>query len=230
MAKEKTSAEKANNEAEEKKTEENKAAETKAEETKAEEMKSKESEPDGESKASEEAASEEKASDETADAPKKEKKGLFGKKTDPEKDKLKEQVDELNDKLIRQIAEFDNFRKRTEKEKDQMFETGARSVIEKILPVIDNFERGFQAVEKEDEDDSFTQGMRMVYKQLMDELDKMEVKPIEATGKEFDPNLHNAVMHIDDESLGENIVAEELQKGYTYRGSVVRHSMVKVAN
>ena len=128
------------------------------------------------------------------------------------------------------MAEFDNFRKRTEKEKDQMFETGARSVIEKILPVIDNFERGFQAVEKEDEEDSFTQGMRMVYKQLMDELDKMEVKPIEAAGKEFDPNLHNAVMHIDDESLGENIVAEELQKGYTYRGSVVRHSMVKVAN
>lgn len=225
MAKEKTSAEKANKEAEEKKTEETKTEETKAEETTS----------DVESKASEEAASEEavsgeKASDETEDAPKKEKKGLFGKKSDPEKDKLKEQVEELNDKLIRQMAEFDNFRKRTEKEKDQMFETGARSVIEKILPVIDNFERGFQAVEKEDEEDSFTQGMRMVYKQLMDELDKMEVKPIEAAGKEFDPNLHNAVMHIDDESLGENIVAEELQKGYTYRGSVVRHSMVKVAN
>ncbi len=226
MAKEKTSAEKANKEAEEKKSEETKAneatnEETKNTETKAEEVNSKESAADGENKASEEAASEEKAS---------KKKGLFGKKSDPEKDKLKEQVDELNDKLIRQMAEFDNFRKRTEKEKDQMFETGAKSVIEKILPVIDNFERGFQSVEKEDEEDSFTQGMRMVYKQLMDELDKMEVKPIEATGKEFDPNLHNAVMHIDDESLGENIVAEELQKGYTYRGSVVRHSMVKVAN
>ncbi len=235
MAKEKTSAEKANKEAEEKKSEETKAneatnEETKNTETKAEEVNSKESAADGENKASEEAASEEKASDETEDAPKKEKKGLFGKKSDPEKDKLKEQVDELNDKLIRQMAEFDNFRKRTEKEKDQMFETGAKSVIEKILPVIDNFERGFQSVEKEDEEDSFTQGMRMVYKQLMDELDKMDVKPIEATGKEFDPNLHNAVMHIDDESLGENIVAEELQKGYTYRGSVVRHSMVKVAN
>lgn len=225
MAKEKTSAEKANKEAEEKKTEETKTEETKAEETTSD-VESKASE----ETASEEAASEEKASGETEDAPKKEKKGLFGKKTDSEKDKLKEQVEELNDKLIRQMAEFDNFRKRTEKEKDQMFETGARSVIEKILPVIDNFERGFQAVEKEDEEDSFTQGMRMVYKQLMDELDKMEVKPIEATGKEFDPNLHNAVMHIDDESLGENIVAEELQKGYTYRGSVVRHSMVKVAN
>ena len=226
MAKEKTSAEKANKEAEEKKNEETKAneatnEETKNTETKAEEVNSKESAADGENKASEEAASEEKAS---------KKKGLFGKKSDPEKVKLKEQVDELNDKLIRQMAEFDNFRKRTEKEKDQMFETGAKSVIEKILPVIDNFERGFQSVEKEDEEDSFTQGMRMVYKQLMDELDKMEVKPIEATGKEFDPNLHNAVMHIDDESLGENIVAEELQKGYTYRGSVVRHSMVKVAN
>ncbi len=226
MAKEKTSAEKANKEAEEKKSEETKAneatnEETKNTETKAEEVNSKESAADGENKASEEAASDEKAS---------KKKGLFGKKSDPEKDKLKEQVDELNDKLIRQMAEFDNFRKRTEKEKDQMFETGAKSVIEKILPVIDNFERGFQSVEKEDEEDSFTQGMRMVYKQLMDELDKMEVKPIEATGKEFDPNLHNAVMHIDDESLGENIVAEELQKGYTYRGSVVRHSMVKVAN
>lgn len=225
MAKEKTSAEKANKEAEEKKTEETKTEETKAEETTSD-VESKASE----EAASEEAVSEEKASDETEDAPKKEKKGLFGKKTDPEKDKLKEQVEELNDKLIRQMAEFDNFRKRTEKEKDQMFETGAKSVIEKILPVIDNFERGFQAVEKEDEEDSFTQGMRMVYKQLMDELDKMEVKPIEAAGKEFDPNLHNAVMHIDDESLGENIVAEELQKGYTYRGSVVRHSMVKVAN
>jgi molecular chaperone GrpE len=233
MAKEKTSAEKANKEAEEKKTEETRTEETKTEEAKAEEVSSKDT--DGENKASEEAASseatsEEKSSDETEDAPKKEKKGLFGKKTDAEKDKLKEQVEELNDKLIRQMAEFDNFRKRTEKEKDQMFETGAKSVIEKILPVIDNFERGFQAVEKEDENDSFTQGMRMVYKQLMDELDKMEVKPIEATGKEFDPNLHNAVMHVDDESLGENIVAEELQKGYTYRGSVVRHSMVKVAN
>lgn len=225
MAKEKTSAEKANKEAEEKKTEETKTEETKAEETTSD-VESKASE----EVASEEATSEEKASGETEDAPKKEKKGLFGKKTDSEKDKLKEQVEELNDKLIRQMAEFDNFRKRTEKEKDQMFETGARSVIEKILPVIDNFERGFQAVEKEDEEDSFTQGMRMVYKQLMDELDKMEVKPIEAAGKEFDPNLHNAVMHIDDESLGENIVAEELQKGYTYRGSVVRHSMVKVAN
>ena len=233
MAKEKTSAEKANKEAEEKKTEETRTEETKTEEAKAEEVSSKDT--DVENKASEEAASseatsEEKSSGETEEAPKKEKKGLFGKKTDSEKDKLKEQVEELNDKLIRQMAEFDNFRKRTEKEKDQMFETGAKSVIEKILPVIDNFERGFQAVEKEDENDSFTQGMRMVYKQLMDELDKMEVKPIEATGKEFDPNLHNAVMHVDDESLGENIVAEELQKGYTYRGSVVRHSMVKVAN
>ena len=158
------------------------------------------------------------------------KKGLFGKNKDSEKEKLKEENAELKDKLLRQMAEFDNFRKRNDKEKDAMFEAGAKSVIEKILPVVDNFERGFSSVESEDEDDPFTKGMRMVFKELTGELEKLDVKPIEAVGKEFDPELHNAVMHVDDESLGENIVAEELQKGYTYRGSVVRHSMVKVAN
>ena len=127
------------------------------------------------------------------------------------------------------MAEFDNFRKRTEKEKAAMYEIGARSVIEKILPVVDNFERGL-AVEDENSQDPFVQGMQKIYKQLMSTLEAMEVKPIEAVGKEFNPDFHNAVMHVEDENFGENIVAEEFQKGYTYRDSVVRHSMVKVAN
>lgn len=158
------------------------------------------------------------------------KKKLFGKGKDKEKDKLKEQVAELNDKVVRQMAEFDNFRKRTEKEKQKMFETGAKSVIEKILPVVDNFERGIAALSDEEKEGQFAQGVIMVYKQLMDELEKMEVKPIEAVGQEFNPDLHNAVMHIEDENLGENVIAAELQKGYTYRDQVVRHSMVQVAN
>ncbi len=156
------------------------------------------------------------------------KKKLFGGK-EKKKDKLQEQIDELKDKNMRQMAEFENFRKRTEKEKQAMFETGARSVIEKLLPVVDNFERGLGAL-KEEEKGAFSEGMEMIYKQLMSELEKLEVKPIDAVGKEFDPNLHNAVMHVDDEELGENVVAEELQKGYMYRETVVRHSMVKVAN
>lgn len=182
-----------------------------------------------------EAATEEVADDAASEDAEKEAAGatlkekLFGKK-DSKEAKLQEQIDELNDKVVRQMAEFDNYRKRTEKEKQQMFETGARSVIEKVLPVIDNFERGFAALPEEQKSDSFAEGMSMVYKQLMTELEKIEVKPIEAVGKEFDPNLHNAVMHVDDDSLGENVVAEELQKGYTYRDTVVRHSMVKVAN
>ena len=128
------------------------------------------------------------------------------------------------------MAEFDNFRKRTEKEKSQMYEIGAKDIIEKILPVVDNFERGLDAVKEEDKEDPFIQGMEMVYKQLMTVLGELGVKPIEAIGKEFDPNLHNAVMHVEDENFGENIIAEEFQKGYMYRDSVVRHSMVKVAN
>ncbi len=143
------------------------------------------------------------------------------------KDKL---IDELNDKYMRTFAEFDNFRKRSEKEKAAMFELGAKSIIEKILPVIDNFERGFLTVEEEDKEDAFVKGMDMVYKQMVSTLEEAGVKAIDAVGQQFDPNLHNAVMHIDDDSFGENEVAEEFQKGYTYRESVVRHSMVKVAN
>ena len=160
------------------------------------------------------------------DAEKKTGKKLFGKK----KDKKDEKIEELTDKLTRQMAEFDNFRKRTEKEKSQMYEVGAEDIIEKILPVVDNFERGLDAVKEEDKEDPFIQGMEKVYKQLMTTLEGIEVKPIEAVGQEFDPNLHNAVMHVEDENLGENIIAEEFQKGYMYRDSVVRHSMVKVAN
>ena len=157
------------------------------------------------------------------------KSKLFGKK-DKKEDKLKEQINELNDKVMRQMAEFDNYRKRTEKEKQQMFETGAKSVIEKILPVVDNFERGFAALPEDEKGSAFAEGMLMVYKQLMTEFEKIEVKPIEAVGQEFDPNFHNAVLHVEDDELGENIVAEELQKGYMYKDEVLRHSMVKVAN
>lgn len=157
------------------------------------------------------------------------KKGFFGKKKD-KKDKKDVQIEELTDRLKRQMAEFDNFRKRTEKEKSAMFEVGAKSVIEKMLPVVDNFERGLAAVPEDKKDDPFAEGMEKIYKQLMGTLEELEVKAIEAVGQEFDPNFHNAVMHIEDEELGDNIVAEEFQKGYTYRENVVRHSMVKVAN
>ena len=156
------------------------------------------------------------------------KKGLFKRK--PKKDKKDEQIEELTDKLKRQMAEFDNYRKRTEKEKSGMYEIGAKDVIEKILPVIDNFERGLAAVPEEQKEDSFVTGMEMIYKQMMTTLEGIGVKPIEAVGQEFNPDLHNAVMQIEDEELGENIVAEEFQKGYTYRDNVVRSSMVKVAN
>lgn len=173
----------------------------------------------------EEQAEEDAAEEDHQAAP---KKGFFGKKKD-KKDKKDIQIEELTDKVRRQLAEFDNFRKRTEKEKSAMYEIGARSVIEKILPVVDNFERGLAAVD-ENSEDPFVQGMQKIYKQLMSTLEAMEVTPIEAKGQEFNPDLHNAVMHVEDESLGENVVAEELQKGYLYRGNVVRHSMVKVAN
>lgn len=167
----------------------------------------------------------EETSETEADA-KNEKKGFFKKK----KDKKDEQIEELNDRLKRNMAEFDNFRKRTEKEKAAMFEVGAKSVIEKILPVVDNFERGFATVAEEEKEAPFVQGMDKTYKQLMKVLEDLEVLPIEAVGKEFDPAFHNAVMHVDDENVGDNVVVEEFQKGYTYRGSVVRFSMVKVAN
>lgn len=157
----------------------------------------------------------------------KEKK-LFGKKN--KKDKKDEKIEELTDRLTRQMAEFDNFRKRTEKEKSQMYEIGAKDIIDKILPVVDNFERGLAAVTEEDKSHPFMEGMDKIYKHLMTTLEGVGVKPIEAVGTEFDPNLHNAVMHVEDEDFGENVVAEELQKGYMYRDTVVRHSMVKVAN
>ena len=153
---------------------------------------------------------------------------FFGKKN--KKDKKDEKIEELTDKVIRQMAEFDNFRKRTEKEKSQMYEIGAKDIIDKILPVIDNFERGLAVVPEDKKDDSFVQGMEMIYKQLMTTLESAGVKVIEAVGQEFNPDFHNAVMHVEDDEVGENIVVEEFQKGYMYRESVVRYSMVKVAN
>ena len=172
----------------------------------------------------------EEAEEAVAEEPETEKeKGSFFKKKE-KKDKTDEKIEELTDRVRRQMAEFDNFRKRTEKEKTQMFETGAKSIVEKILPVVDNFERGLAAVTEEEKGSPFVEGMEKIYKQMMTMLEEAGVKPIEAVGQEFDPNLHNAVMHIEDEEFGENIIAEEFQKGYTYRDSVVRHSMVKVAN
>lgn len=163
---------------------------------------------------------------------KKEGRGLFGRKN--KKDKKDEQIESLTDRLTRQMAEFDNFRKRTEKEKSAMYEIGAKSIVEQILPVVDSFERGLAAaregMEEEAQENAFLTGMDQIYKQLMKALEDAGVRPIEAVGAPFDPNLHNAVMHVDDEALGENVVAEEFQKGYMYRDSVVRHSMVKVAN
>ena len=157
--------------------------------------------------------------------------GLFGgKKLKKELEKKAEQISELTDRNMRLMAEFDNYRKRTEKEKAAMYGMGAKDVVEKILPVIDNFERGFSLVAEEDMEDPFTQGMEKIYKQFITVLEGLGVTPIEAVGKEFDPNYHNAVMHVDDENYGENIVVEEFQKGYLYKDSVVRHSMVKVAN
>lgn len=146
------------------------------------------------------------------------------------KDKKDEQIEELKDRVTRQMAEFENFRKRTEKEKSQMFEVGVKTMVEKILPVVDNFERGLAQVPEDKKDDSFVEGMNMIYKQMMTAFDEIGVKPIEAVGKEFDPNLHNAVMHVDDDTLPENSIVEEFQKGYIYHDQVVRHSMVKVAN
>lgn len=174
-----------------------------------------------------EAEAEETEEAENGKEEKKEKKGFFGKKKEDPRDA---QIEELNDKLRRSMAEFDNFRKRTEKEKSAMYEVGAKSVIEKILPIVDNFERGLAAVPEDVKGTPFEDGMEKIYKQLLKTLEEMDVKPIEAVGKEFNPDFHNAVMHVEDENLGENIVAAEFQKGYTYRGLVVRHSMVQVAN
>ena len=149
-------------------------------------------------------------------------------KADKKQDALKEKIDELEDKVKRQMAEFDNFRKRTEKEKTQMFETGAKSVIEKILPVVDNFERGLASVPEEEKGKGFADGMNMIYKQLMNELANIGVTPIEAVGQEFNPDFHNAVMQVESDEYESGVVAQELQKGYMYRDTVVRHSMVAV--
>lgn len=175
-----------------------------------------------------EAEDEEALEEEETEEAEGEKKGFFKKKN--KKDKKDEKIEELTDRLKRQMAEFDNFRKRTEKEKSAMYETGAKSVIEKILPVVDNFERGLMAVPEEQKEDPFVQGMDKIYKQIMTTLEEIGVKPIEAVGVEFNPDLHNAVMHVEDEEAGENMIVEEFQKGYTYRDCVVRYSMVKVAN
>ena len=181
---------------------------------------------DAEAKADEKA--DEKAddkSDDKADDKSDEKKGLFRKK---KKDKKDEQIEELNDRLKRQMAEFENFRKRSEKEKSQMFDMGAKTIVEKILPVIDNFERGLAAVPDDKKDDPFITGMDKVYKQMLTELDAAGVKPIECVGQEFDPDFHNAVMQVENDELESGTVAQELQKGYMYKDSVVRHSMVSV--
>lgn len=164
-----------------------------------------------------EAETEEAGADSEADA-----------KPDKKEQKYKEQIAELNDRYVRQLAEFENFRNRTQKEKEAMFEVGAKSIIEKILPVVDNFERGIAALTDDEKEGAFAKGMQGVYKQLIDELDKLEVKEIEAVGQEFDPNLHNAVMQVESEEYESGVVAAELQKGYTYRGQVVRYSMVSV--
>ena len=169
----------------------------------------------------EKAVSEEKETKEAAASEKENKK---------KKDPKDEKIDELNDKLKRSMAEFDNYRKRTDKEKSAMYEIGAKDVIEKILPIVDNFERGLNSIPEDAKGSAFADGMEKIYKQFVKTLDDMGVKPIEAVGKPFDPNFHNAVMHVEDDELGENIIAEEFQKGYMYRESVVRHSMVKVAN
>ena len=182
-----------------------------------------------------EAAAEEKETSETPEAEEKEsaeeapeKKSKFFKKD--KKDKKDAEIEELKDRLVRQMAEFDNYRKRTDKEKKQNYEIGASDFILKILPVVDNFERGLGAMTDADKQSSFAQGIEMIYKQLITVLADLGVTPIEAVGQEFDPNFHNAVMHAEDEELGENTVSEEFQKGYKYKDAVLRHSMVKVVN
>ncbi len=183
-----------------------------------------EAEPNTETTAEDETKEETEASNE-AEAPK-EKKKLFSKK----KDKKDEKIEELTDQLRRQMAEFDNYRKRTDKEKASMYIIGAKEIVEKLLPVVDSFERGLATATEEQLEDPFVDGMNKVYKQMITSLEELGVKPIEAVGAEFNPDYHNAVMHVEDEEVGENIIVEEFQKGYTYKDFVVRHSMVKVAN
>lgn len=194
--------------------------ETSTEETKAS--------PDIEQRGEEDIIEEQDNSDTEEAKDQKSGKSFFKKKD--KKDPKDQKIEELNDRLMRSMAEFENFRKRSEKEKSQMFEIGAKDIIQKVLPVIDNFERGFGAITEEEKESAFAQGIEKIYKQLVTTLSEAGLKQIEALGKEFDPNFHNAVMHAEDGDLGENIIAEEFQKGYTYRDSVVRHSMVKVVN
>lgn len=208
---------------------ESKAAENTQEQEAQNEEETKEAAEGNEAEDSEEKDSEEKDSEEKDSEEKDSKdKGLFGKKK--KKDKKDEQIEDLNDRLRRQMAEFDNFRKRSEKEKSQMFDLGARSIIEKVLPVVDNFERGLAAVPEDQKDDAFVTGMDKVYKQLMTEFDSIGVKPIEALGQEFNPDLHNAVMQVESDEYEPGVVAQELQKGYMYKDTVVRHSMVAVVS
>ena len=195
-------------------------------ETKETENKEKENN-EKENKDSAEKAEKTEKAEASADAEAPKKKGPFAKKE--KKDPLKEKVEELNDRVMRQMAEFDNFRKRTDKEKAQMFEQGQGSVLEKLLPVIDNFERGLATVPEAEKDGAFADGMNKIYKQLITELENLGVTPIEAVGKEFDPNLHNAVMQVESAEYESGIVAQELQKGYKFHDTVLRHSMVAVA-
>ena len=175
----------------------------------------------------EEAVEEDTEADAEEEADEEKSSGGFFKKKD-KKDKKDAQIEELTDKVRRQMAEFENFRKRSEKEKTQMYEVGAKGILEKILPVVDNFERGLKGMEESE--DPFAQGMQMIYKQLMTSLEEAGVKAIESVGQEFNPDFHNAVMHVEDDEFGENEIVEEFQKGYMYHDSVLRHSMVKVAN
>ena len=188
------------------------------------------SENEGVEDTEQEAGKEEPAEEDEVTAEDKEGKKKKKEKADKKQEALKVKIEELEDRVKRQMAEFENFRKRTEKEKTMMFETGAKSVIEKILPVVDNFERGLAAIPENEKDGAFAQGMEMIYKQLITELENMDVKPIPAVGEEFNPDFHNAVMQVESEEFESGVIAQELQKGYTYRDSVVRHSMVAVVS
>jgi len=210
---------------EEKELDEEMKKEADSEEVDSKEITSEEPEPEPETAKQEAESVEEDTTSETETA---KKKSFFGREKKEKTNKLQEKIDELEDRVKRQMAEFENFRKRSEKEKSAMFETGAKSVVEKILPVVDNFERGLAGLSEEERKQPFAEGMNMVYKQLITELEKLEVKPIEAVGCEFNPELHNAVMQVESEEYESGIIAQELQKGYTYRDSVVRHSMVAV--
>lgn len=215
----------------EKEIQQQETAEENLQDTSKEEAKADPKEPEAEQQTgtNEETAEEQETEEagEAAQASKAEEKKLFGKK-EKKKDKAQERIEELEDKVKRQLAEFENFRNRSEKEKMAMFETGAKSVIEKILPVIDNFERGLMTVPEDEKESPFVDGMNKIYKQMVTELEAIGVKPIETVGQEFDPNLHNAVMQVESEEYESGVVAQELQKGYLYHDTVVRHSMVAV--